>query len=191
MHVIVILLWLPILRWLFDAQFFFWFYWLRAVTATAPGYKSKTTGIWLDKAGTNVDFVLDPNVNRRGIPLRSACECRWGTRSVIWDNHLEVYLLLIVIVGFLLFLCKRRTYRRLKQRQLAGPKRPVVVWGLIFYLYGCPLFLGVRGKLHLLRRKKPEDHKKTITKKSIPLQTQRCKFAPLQRAVLKAPHFCT
>ncbi|CAL9020421.1 unnamed protein product [Prunus brigantina] len=97
------------------------------VTATAPGYKSKTTGIWLDKAGTNVDFVLDPNVNRRGIPLRSACECRWGTRSVIWDNHLEVYLLLIVIVGFLLFLCKRRTYRRLKQRQLAGPKRPVVV----------------------------------------------------------------
>ncbi|KAI5312525.1 hypothetical protein L3X38_041698 [Prunus dulcis] len=97
------------------------------VTASAPGYKSKTTGIWLDKGGTNVDFVLDPNVNLRGIPLRSAFECRWGTRSVIWDTHLEVYLLLIVIVGFLLFLCKRRTYSRLKQRQLAGPKRPVVV----------------------------------------------------------------
>ncbi|KAI5312489.1 hypothetical protein L3X38_041662 [Prunus dulcis] len=39
------------------------------VTATAPGYKSKTTGIWLDKASTNVDFVLNPNVNGRGIPL--------------------------------------------------------------------------------------------------------------------------
>ncbi|KAI5312496.1 hypothetical protein L3X38_041669 [Prunus dulcis] len=61
------------------------------VTATAPGYKSKTTGIWLDKAGTNVDFVLDPNVNRGGIPLRSACECRWGTRSVIWDTYLEAF----------------------------------------------------------------------------------------------------
>ncbi|XP_050108728.1 carboxypeptidase SOL1-like [Malus sylvestris] len=38
------------------------------VTATAPGYKSKTTCIWLEEAGTtNGDFVLNPEVNPRGI----------------------------------------------------------------------------------------------------------------------------
>ncbi|RXI00228.1 hypothetical protein DVH24_037776 [Malus domestica] len=97
------------------------------VTATAPGYKSKTTCIWLEEAGaTNVDFVLDPEVNTRGIQVRSACDCSWGSMSIIWGTPFEVYLLLIVIVGFLLFLYKRRTFSRLKQRQLVGPKRPIV-----------------------------------------------------------------
>ncbi|KAM1030314.1 hypothetical protein TB1_033530 [Malus domestica] len=97
------------------------------VTATAPGYKSKTTCIWLEEAGTtNVDFVLDPEVNTRGIQVRSACDCSWGSMTIIWGTPFEVYLLLIVIAGFLLFLYKRRTFSRLKQRQLLGPKRPIV-----------------------------------------------------------------
>nr|XP_028965222.1 carboxypeptidase SOL1-like [Malus domestica] len=54
------------------------------VTATVPGYKSKTTCIWLEEAGTtNGDFVLDPEVNPRGIQLQSACDCSWESMSII------------------------------------------------------------------------------------------------------------
>ncbi|XP_062019626.1 carboxypeptidase SOL1 isoform X1 [Rosa rugosa] len=97
------------------------------VTAIVPGYKSKTTVIWLEESGTNVDFILDPEVDRRGTLVRSACKCSWDSMNIIWGTPLEVYLLLIVIAGFLLFLYRRRTFSRLKQRQLAGSKRPVVV----------------------------------------------------------------
>ncbi|KAL6213880.1 hypothetical protein ACLB2K_013319 [Fragaria x ananassa] len=86
------------------------------VTAIVPGYKSKTTVISLEESGTNVDFIFDPEVDRR-----------WDSMSIIWGPRLEVYLLIIVVAGFLLFLCRRRTISRLKQRQLAGLKRPVVV----------------------------------------------------------------
>lgn len=98
-----------------------------AVTAIVRGYKSKTTVIWLEESGTNVDFILDPEVDRRGTLVRSACKCSWDSMNIIWGTPLEVYLLLIVIAGFLLFLYRRRTFSRLKQRQLAGSKRPVVV----------------------------------------------------------------
>ncbi|KAM1862163.1 hypothetical protein ACFX14_002664 [Malus domestica] len=53
------------------------------VTATAPGYKSKTTCIWLEAGTTNGDFVLDPEVNPRVIQLQSACDCSWGSMSII------------------------------------------------------------------------------------------------------------
>ncbi|XP_060673306.1 carboxypeptidase SOL1 [Ziziphus jujuba] len=42
--------------------------------ATAPGYRSKTTSIWLEEAATTVDFILDPEVTPEGNLLRSACE---------------------------------------------------------------------------------------------------------------------
>ncbi|KAK9943753.1 hypothetical protein M0R45_009351 [Rubus argutus] len=97
------------------------------VTAIVPGYKSKTTVISLEESGTNVDFILDPEVNTRGTLLRSACDCNWDSMNIIWRTPLEVYLLLIVITVFLLFLCKRKTFNRLKQRQFVGSKRTVVV----------------------------------------------------------------
>lgn len=52
-------------------EFFVGFTGLRAVTAAVPGYKSKTTWIWLEEAGTtNGDFDLDPEVNPRGINFK-------------------------------------------------------------------------------------------------------------------------
>ncbi|XP_062098712.1 carboxypeptidase SOL1-like isoform X2 [Humulus lupulus] len=48
------------------------------VMATVPGYKSKTTNIWLEKSAMTVDFVLDPEVTPNGNLLRSACECNCG-----------------------------------------------------------------------------------------------------------------
>lgn len=98
-----------------------------AVTAIVPGYKSKTTVISLEESGTNVDFIFDPEVDRR-----------WDSMSIIWGPRLEVYLLMIVVAVFLLFLCRRRTISRLKQRQLAGLKRPVVVWD--YRLFFCRIF---------------------------------------------------
>ena len=85
-----------------------------AVTAIVPGYKSKTTVIWLKESATNVNFELDPEVFDI-----------WDM-NIIWGTRLEVYLLMIVVAGFLMLL-SRRTIRRLQQRQLSRLKRPVEV----------------------------------------------------------------
>lgn len=96
------------------------------VVASMPGYKSKSTSIWLGEAGTTLDFVLDPEVTLKGNLLRSGCECDCGYMSGL--GHLEVSLFLFVIVGFLCFLFRGRIKNNLsKQKQLVGPKRPVVV----------------------------------------------------------------
>lgn len=126
---LIILVGLSILRCLFDVRVSCGdlLVVVSAVTAIVPGYKSKTTVISLEESGTNVDFILDPEVNTRGTLLRSACDCSWDSMNIIWRTPLEVYLLLIVITVFLLFLCKRKTFNRLKQRQFVGSKRTVVV----------------------------------------------------------------
>ncbi|KAG6625935.1 hypothetical protein CIPAW_15G012300 [Carya illinoinensis] len=36
------------------------------VMATVPGYKSRSTGIWLEEAAMTLDFVLDPEVTLKG-----------------------------------------------------------------------------------------------------------------------------
>ena len=101
--------------------------------ATVPGYGSKTTNVWLEEAAMTVDFVLDPEATPKGNLLRSACECNCGSLSrykfvdFFRDAHLEVYAILIVVLGFLCFLFQRRIkYNLSKQRQL-GPKRPVAL----------------------------------------------------------------
>ncbi|KAL5560243.1 hypothetical protein UlMin_036454 [Ulmus minor] len=104
------------------------------VVATVPGYRSKTTHIWLQEAATTVDFVLDPEVNAKGNLLQSACECNCGSLSrykivdFFQGAHFEVYIILIAALVFLCFLFQRRIRTNLsKQRQLGGPKRPVMV----------------------------------------------------------------
>lgn len=102
--------------------------------ATVPGYRSKTTSIWLKEAATTVDFVLDPEVGPRANPLRSACECdcsslsKQGIVDFIRGVHFELTLILIVILCFLCFLLQWRIRSNLsKHRQLIGSKRPVAV----------------------------------------------------------------
>ncbi|XP_015886375.3 carboxypeptidase SOL1 isoform X2 [Ziziphus jujuba] len=104
------------------------------VVATAPGYRSKTTAIWLAEAATTVDFVLDPEVTPEGNPLRSACVCDCGSLSTegfvdfVRGAHFELSLILIVSLIFLCFLLQRRIRSNLsKQRQFVGSKRPVAV----------------------------------------------------------------
>ncbi|OMO73504.1 Peptidase M14, carboxypeptidase A [Corchorus capsularis] len=94
------------------------------VIAAVPGYKSKTTSIWLGEEATTVDFVLDPEVNSEGTLLRSICNCDCGDKSRLhlveyfWGIHIEVYLVLIVVLAFLCFLLRRRIKFNLsKQRQ--------------------------------------------------------------------------
>ncbi|GMN48660.1 hypothetical protein TIFTF001_017814 [Ficus carica] len=73
-----------------------------AVMVTAPGYRAKTTHIWLEEAATTVDFVLDPEVTPNGNLLRSACECNCGSLS-------------------------RRIKHNLSKQRQYGLKRPVAV----------------------------------------------------------------
>ncbi|GMY29499.1 carboxypeptidase SOL1 isoform X2 [Fagus crenata] len=104
------------------------------VMATMPGYKSRSTFIWLEEAAMTLDFVLDPEVTHKGSLLRSGCECDCGNKSrlefvgFLWGGHLEVCFILIVVVGFLCFLFQRRMKSNFsKHRQVVVPKRPVGV----------------------------------------------------------------
>ncbi|XP_024022850.1 carboxypeptidase SOL1 isoform X2 [Morus notabilis] len=103
------------------------------VMATVPGYRSKTTHIWLEEAATTVDFILDPVVTPKGNLLQSACECncgslsRYGFVDFFQGGHFEVYAILIVALGFLCFLFQRRIKHNLSKQRQYGPKRPVAV----------------------------------------------------------------
>lgn len=103
---------------------------LTAVMATMPGYKLRSTCIWLDEAAMTLDFVLDTEVTPKGNLLRSGCECDCGNTiklefvDFLLGGHLEVCFILIIIVGFLCFLFQRRMKSNLsKHRQVVGPKR--------------------------------------------------------------------
>ncbi|KAF3445470.1 hypothetical protein FNV43_RR10646 [Rhamnella rubrinervis] len=104
------------------------------VVATVPGYRSKTTSIWLEEAATTVDFVLDPEVGPQANLIGSACECDCGSLSrqgfvdLVRGAHFELTFILIVILSFLCFLLQWRIRSNLsKHRQLIGSKRPVAV----------------------------------------------------------------
>ncbi|XP_050269336.1 carboxypeptidase SOL1 isoform X2 [Quercus robur] len=99
------------------------------VMAAMPGYKLRSTCIWLDEAAMTLDFVLDAEVTLKGNLLRSGCECDCGNTirlefvDFLLGGHLEVCFILI-IVGFLCFLFHRRMKSNLsKHRQVVGPKR--------------------------------------------------------------------
>lgn len=98
---------------------------LVAVMANVAGYKSRNTCIWLEEAAMTLDFVLDPEVtlNKGGSLPRSDCECDCGNTSklefvdFIWGSHLGVFVILIVVVGFLyLLLLRRRNINLSKHR---------------------------------------------------------------------------
>ncbi|KAK7391212.1 hypothetical protein VNO78_19624 [Psophocarpus tetragonolobus] len=104
------------------------------VVATMPGYKSKNTTIWLDEGPVTLDFVLDPEVSVKGSVLQNVYDCDCNSKSkqefveFLWGAHLEVFFVLIVILGFLLVLFQRRAKVKFStSRQLVGAKRTVQV----------------------------------------------------------------
>ncbi|XP_020223688.1 carboxypeptidase SOL1 isoform X1 [Cajanus cajan] len=100
------------------------------VVATMPGYKSKNTTIWLDEGPVTLDFVLDPEVSHKWSVLQNVydCNCKQEFVQFLGGAHLEVYFVLIVVLGFLFLLFQRRAKVKCSpSRQLTGPKRTVEV----------------------------------------------------------------
>ncbi|XP_014514107.1 carboxypeptidase SOL1 isoform X7 [Vigna radiata var. radiata] len=104
------------------------------VVATMIGYKSKNTTIWLDDGPVTLDFVLDPEVSIKESVVQNVYDCDCNSKSTqefvqfLWGAHLEVFFILIVILGFLLFLFQRRAKIKVPtSRQLSGSKKTVEV----------------------------------------------------------------
>ncbi|KAF7821700.1 Retrovirus-related Pol polyprotein from transposon TNT 1-94 [Senna tora] len=95
--------------------------------ATMPGYKSKSTSIWLDEGPMTVDFILEPEVAVKGTVLNNVFDCNCITKSglgfveILWGAHLEVFFVLILILGFLCL------FQRKIRVNLGGPKRRPVI----------------------------------------------------------------
>ncbi|CAH8337452.1 unnamed protein product [Eruca vesicaria subsp. sativa] len=92
------------------------------VTASSPGYKPKTTTVWLGENAVTADFILIPEASYRGKLLRSSCDCSYGQPLVLTRFFTEtnngITLALVVVVVFLFFLLQRRVRSNLwKQRQ--------------------------------------------------------------------------
>ncbi|KAH9691921.1 Carboxypeptidase SOL1 [Citrus sinensis] len=101
------------------------------VMASMPGYKPKSTSIWLEETAT-ADFILDPDSALEDNTPRSICDCSCDSKAklvlleFLLGFHVEVCFVLIVIGALLCFLLKRRQKFTLgKHKQ--SPKRSVVV----------------------------------------------------------------
>ena len=100
-----------------------------------PGYKSKSTSVWLDREATSVDFILDPIATPVRKKVGNGCDCNCDSKSslemsdIFVRQHMEISLLVVVIliVFFFLILRKRLGLNYPKHRQQVGSKRPTVV----------------------------------------------------------------
>lgn len=99
--------------------------------ASMPGYKPKSTSIWLEETAT-ADFILDPDSTLVGNTLRSICDCSCDSKAklvlleFLWGFHMETCFVLIVITAFLCFLLKKRLKFTLGKHKQSSPKRSVV-----------------------------------------------------------------
>ncbi|KAJ4965292.1 hypothetical protein NE237_017141 [Protea cynaroides] len=105
------------------------------VMVAIPGYKSKNTRILLEDEAMNVDFVLDPEEDQQmQSQPRSSCNCscndnhKLGLLNILGRLHMEIPVVAALIMAFLCFLWKRKfVFNPLKNRKLAGQRRPVTV----------------------------------------------------------------
>ncbi|KAL8172388.1 hypothetical protein V2J09_024192 [Rumex salicifolius] len=104
------------------------------VTASMPGYKSKSASVWLEKEATTADFILDPEdaLNRKRVS--SDCDCNCDTKGslemadIFVKPHMEISLVIVVLLVFFCLILRRRVgFNYPKHRQPVGPKRPVVI----------------------------------------------------------------
>ncbi|KAF3775581.1 Carboxypeptidase [Nymphaea thermarum] len=105
------------------------------VTASMPGYFPKTARFSIEDEAVNVDFILNPVVgeSRKLKPLENNCKCGYGGMQmsemmlILTRNHLQVSIAAFAILGFLLFLFRRRiNFRIPNSRQLVTHKRALV-----------------------------------------------------------------
>ncbi|XP_021737639.1 carboxypeptidase SOL1-like isoform X1 [Chenopodium quinoa] len=104
------------------------------VTASSPGYKSKSTTIFLEEGATTADFVLEPEISSVGKIVETGCPCSGSNKNrlevvdILAHPQMEISLVIVVAFAFLLLLYRRKLCFSLpKHRQSAGSKRPVVV----------------------------------------------------------------
>ncbi|GMH21562.1 hypothetical protein Nepgr_023404 [Nepenthes gracilis] len=104
------------------------------VVASMPGYKSKSTLIFMEEEATNADFILDPATSSNGKPLQRGCDCCNGKSSLevvdifVRPHYFEVSLLLVVILIFFCFLLRRKLNLNLPRHRLnVVSKRPNVI----------------------------------------------------------------
>lgn len=106
-----------------------------AVIATMPGYKPKSACVVLGEGALTVDFVLDPETSttHEGGQHLEDSGCYFENKSsfqvidFLPAPQLEISVLLILMLGFLWFLMKRRVRpNHLNQKQILAPKRAVV-----------------------------------------------------------------
>ncbi|XP_031496774.1 carboxypeptidase SOL1 isoform X2 [Nymphaea colorata] len=105
------------------------------VTASMPGYFPKTAWFSIEDEAVNVDFILNPvdGESRKLKPLENNCKCGYGGMQksemmlILTRNHLQVSIAAFAILGFLLFLFRRRiNFRIPNSRQLVTHKRALV-----------------------------------------------------------------
>ncbi|CAA7052352.1 unnamed protein product [Microthlaspi erraticum] len=93
------------------------------VTASSPGYKPKTTTVWLgENDAVTADFILIPEASSGGKLRRSICDCSSCGQPLLTRFFAEtnngITFALVVVVAFLCFLLQRRMRFNLwKQRQ--------------------------------------------------------------------------
>ncbi|GJW86638.1 carboxypeptidase SOL1 [Tanacetum coccineum] len=96
------------------------------VTAMMPGYKTRSTTIIMRDEPMTLDFVLEPDMTRADSFLPSRCNNRSNLNivEVISNPHLQISLTLVLILGFLFFLMKRKAIvNHFKVRKSIGQRR--------------------------------------------------------------------
>lgn len=103
------------------------------VIATMTGHKAKSTNVVLGEEASTVDFILDPLITLEDGVLLRDCDCCFRKSplkltEILRSQDLQFFLVLMFILVFLCFLMKRKAIlAHLKQKQIIGPKRPLVV----------------------------------------------------------------
>ncbi|KAK6940057.1 Peptidase M14, carboxypeptidase A, partial [Dillenia turbinata] len=103
------------------------------VTASMPGYKSRTTRILLEGEAMTVDFILSRDTVTEVHLLLNKCDCNCDNKSRLelvqhlGGFHFELSLILIVIlVSLCVFLMKKSIFNIRKQKQIIAQRKPVV-----------------------------------------------------------------
>lgn len=112
------------------------------VIATMRGHKAKSTNVVLGEEASTVDFILDPLITLEDGVLLRDCDCCFRKSplkltEILRSQDLHFFLVLMFILVFLCFLMKRKAIlAHLKQKQIIGPKRPLVVWHVLYVHWG-------------------------------------------------------
>ncbi|KQK19916.1 carboxypeptidase SOL1 isoform X2 [Brachypodium distachyon] len=100
------------------------------VVASMEGFRPRSTRIVLEQEAMNLDFILDPDGQKK--PLHNDCGCHCdddvgGKPFLIRESHLWLYLLVLFVLLALYLLSKRRRTASKLAAHRIPLKRPVAV----------------------------------------------------------------